>query len=49
MIDREKMIKKLMDDVSARCAERIQTAKSITHKPCEEFGMTSILKKKRGL
>jgi hypothetical protein len=49
MIDREKIIKKLMNDVSTRCAERIESTKTIVHKPCEEFGISSILKKKRGL
>jgi hypothetical protein len=49
MISREKIIKQLMDDTSKRCAERIAIAKTIVHKPCEEFGITSVLKKKRGL
>jgi hypothetical protein len=49
MINREKIIKQLMDDASKRCAERIQAVKTIVHKPCEEFGITSVLKKKRGL
>jgi len=44
------VVDKMTRDVKARCVERLKQAKVITDKPpCEEYGISNIMKKKRGL
>jgi len=53
MTNRDNLIKKLVVDIKARCAEKIEAAQKIVNKPklehIEEFGITNSMKKKRGL
>lgn len=53
MTSRDKLINKMVVDIKARCAEKIEAAQKTVNKPkleyIEEFGISNIMKKKRGL
>jgi len=50
MVNLDDIINKMTRDVKARCVERLKRAKVITDKPLyEEYGISNIMKKKRGL
>ena len=55
MTDIDTVIKKMKESVQAKCAERLELAAQNAKNVCkpyvaiEEYGISSILKKKRGL
>lgn len=50
MATKDEIIKSLIKDVKSKCAERIQNNSVLTAKiPIEEYGVSSIMKKRRGL